>query len=131
MTPNDVLDHYFRSLRAGDLDAALESFTDDTFYSHSAYDPGLEGPTGSRVEAWGKNELKAAWELRGDRDWQHHISVTLAGDHFYLEGEVSSSTSGQVIFSFLSSGRFAADGRIASYVEYDARPPVGATRGFR
>jgi ketosteroid isomerase-like protein len=131
MSANDVLDSYFRNLRAGDLDAALDSFTDDTFYSHSAYDPGASGPTGSRLEAHGKAALKEAWLLRGERDWQHHIEVTIAGDHFFLEGDVSSKTTGQVIFSFLSSGRFAADGRISSYVEYDARPPVGSVRAAR
>jgi len=120
-----VLEEYFSNLRAGRLDEALDSFTPDTFYSHSAYDPGADGPTGVRQEAWGRDALRRMWELRQQRNWQHHIEASFVDDRFFLEGEVVDGATGEPVFSFLSSGRFSPDGLISSYVEYDTRPPVG------
>jgi hypothetical protein len=120
-----IVETYLSHLRAGRLGEALESFTEDTFYSHSAYDPGASGPTGVRQEAWGKAALQRMWELRAKRDWRHHVEATVIGDRFFLEGEVVEGSTGEPVFSFLSSGRLSPEGLICSYVEYDTRPPVG------
>lgn len=123
-----ILESYFHHLRAGNFEEAVTSFTDDAFYSHNAYDPGSDGPTGSRLEARGHSAILRMWNLRGERDWQQQMEVTVVGDKFFLEGDVTARTTGERFMTFLSSGRFAADGRIEYYVEYDSRPPVGSAR---
>jgi len=115
---------YFERLAAGDFTGAAECFTADCFYSHPPYDPGADGPTGRRLEATSREELRDLFALRGERDWHHETRTTTVGDSFFVEGVVRDGTSATVL-SYLSSGLVGADGLIERYVAYDSRPAVG------
>lgn len=120
----DIAKKYFGHVVEGDFEAAAECFSPDVFYSHEAYDPGTDGPTGRRMEARGRAELVRMLNMRGPRRWKHHMRVDTVGDRFFIEGTMTDEDDAPV-FSFVSVGTLTSDGLIQSYIEYDARPPVG------
>lgn len=128
MTLPDIVTTYFQLLAGGDFDGAAACFTEDGFYSHPAYDPGAEGPTGGRLEARGRAAIARQFRIRGDRAWTHETVADTVGSRFYVEG-VARDGSGVPVLSFLSVG-VLADGLIASYVAYDSRPPVGSSKSL-
>jgi hypothetical protein len=121
--PPSVTD-YFTHLAAGRFVDAAACFSEDVFYSHEAYDPASDGPTGSRLEAEGREALAAMFGLRAVRDWRHEITPTVVGARFFIDGRVFDAQ-GAPVLSFLSVGELDESGLISSYLEYDTRPAVG------
>jgi hypothetical protein len=115
---------YFEHLTAGRFAEASGCFGESAFYSHPAYDPDLTGPTSRRMEAWGREAIQRLFEARGPRAWTHSSRSDTVGDRFYVEGRVT-DRAGSELLSYLAVGRVGEDGLLASYVAYDARPPVG------
>lgn len=122
-----LVNDYFVHLAAGRLFEATQSFAEDVFYSHEAYDPGTQGPTSTRLEARGRQALLRMFHLRAERprSWRHEYEATMAGDKFFIHGRAIDADDKPVL-SFLAEGRFDSAGLISSYVEYDTRPPVGS-----
>ena len=124
MTLPDIVATYFTLLSSGRFEEAAACFTPDGFYSHPAYDPESDGPTGSRLEARGREAIARLFGIRGERNWTHDTRSDTIGDRFYVDG-VARLEDGVEILSFLSVG-LLDDGLIASYIVYDSRPPVGS-----
>lgn len=119
-------DRYFAHLAAGRFDEAAACFSENGFYSHPAYDPEGSGPTSRRMEATGRHAIRALFEARGKREWVHESRSDSVGDRFYVEGRVREGAGAiEELLSYLAVGTLDADGRIASYIAYDARPPAG------
>lgn len=116
---------YFDHLASGRFEDAARCFSADGFYSHPAYDPGASGPTATRLEARGRDEIRKLFELRGVRAWTHESRSDTIGSRFYVEGRVREAD-GSILLSYLAAG-LLVDGLISRYVAYDARPPVGDT----
>lgn len=126
MSLPEIATEYFGHLSSGRFAQAAACFSEDGFYSHPAYDPGLPGPTGRRLEARGRREIEAVFELRGDRDWHHELTSDTVDRRFYVNGVVRTSE-GALLLSYLSVGELDEHGLIARYEAYDSRPPIGST----
>jgi hypothetical protein len=112
-----VLDAYFEHLEAGRFEAAADCFSADCLYSHPPYAPGA-----GRVEFRGRAELLAGFVARGNRPYEHEISVALQhGSECLLEGTATGTALGG---SFVSSLSLDADGRIRRYAAFYCEPPV-------
>lgn len=67
MSANEVLDSCFRNLPTGSIDAALENLTEDTVYSHGAYEPGtrVRPPPASTRMARPSQETRGSYVVSG------------------------------------------------------------------
>lgn len=128
MTLPEIVTRYFSHLSAGHFAEAAACFSDDGFYSHPPYDPGVDGPTGRRLEARGRRQIEAVFELRGHRDWHHQLTADTVGRRFYIDGVVKLAD-GDLLLSYLSVGELDDAGLIKKYVAYDSRPAVGLSEG--
>jgi ketosteroid isomerase-like protein len=118
-----VLERYLSSLEAYDLDATLDCFTEDVFYSHPPY--GHE-PDGARHEVSNRTDLAKLFELRGNLGPHHRIDLVLAeGEECLAAGSVE--LDGKTVGTFVSRFTMTSGGKIARYAAYASVPPVGAT----
>jgi ketosteroid isomerase-like protein len=118
-----VLERYLSSLEAYDLNATLDCFTEDVFYSHPPY--GHE-PDGARHEVSNRTDLAKLFKLRGKRDLHHLIDLVLAEEEECLAAG-SVEEDGATVGTFVSRFTITSGGQIARYAAYASLPPVGAT----
>jgi ketosteroid isomerase-like protein len=118
-----VLERYLSSLEEYDLDATLECFTEDVFYSHPPYP---NEPGGPRHEVSGKAGLAALFAERGKRSGHHRIELVLSeGRECLAAGSVE--VDGVQAATFLARFTLSDTGQIARYAAYASFPAVGAT----
>jgi ketosteroid isomerase-like protein len=119
----DVVSRYLTALDSYDLDAALECFTTDVFYSHPPYSA-TEG--NDRHEVVGRESLRRLFEFRGPKQIRYELDHTaIQGNRGFVEAHFSTDRGDG---SFVSVVELAQDGRIQFYAAYRSIPPVGKTR---
>lgn len=120
-TVRATAERYFSALRAFDLDAVVDCFTEDAFYSHPPYDPSAD----RRAEATGRPAIATMLrDERGDRPIVQEVRhCVVDGDIAYIEG-TARVDSGDA-FQWVSSVRVAPDGRFRRYVSFASYLPVG------
>jgi ketosteroid isomerase-like protein len=117
-----VLERYLSSLEAFDLDATLDCFTEDVFYSHPPYPHESGGP---RHEVSGRADLAALFAERGKRSAHHRVEIVLAdGPECLAAGSVE--LDGATVATFTARFTLSGTGQIARYAAYASFPPVGA-----
>jgi hypothetical protein len=122
-----VLQRYLSSLEAHNLDAALDCFTEDVFYSHPPYP---HEPDAARHEVSNRTDLAKLFEVRGNLPQHHRIDLVLAEGHECLAAgsvEVDGATAG----TFVSRFTMTSGGQIARYAAYASVPPVFASLADR
>lgn len=118
-----VLERYLSSLEEYDLDATLECFTEDVFYSHPPYP---HEANGARHEVTDKAALAELFGRRGKQSAHHRIDLVLReGSECLAAGSVERD--GETAGTFLARFTITDDERISSYAAYASFPPVGAT----
>jgi ketosteroid isomerase-like protein len=118
-----VLERYLSSLEAYDLDATLDCFTEDVFYSHPPY---AHEPDGPRHEVSNRTDLAELFKLRGKLRVHHRIDLVLAeGEECLAAGSVD--LDGATMGTFVSRFTMTSGGQITRYAAYASLPPVGAT----
>jgi hypothetical protein len=112
---------YFHELEAGNMEQAVQYFTDDCLYAHPPYGKGLP-----RVEFRGHEELMAGFQHRGTQPKRHFVPVSIQrGPHLLFEGHVwVDGTEDGRTESFISSASLAPDGRVRRYLAYVCEPMV-------
>ena len=115
-----MLDRYFRSLTAGDFEAACACFSDDCLYSHPPY-----SARAARAEFRSRAELLAGFQsVRGARPslLPRIVCCVQDGTHCFVEGVVDGDPPRG---SFVSSVALDRDGLIRRYVAFysDSRVP--------
>lgn len=120
-----VVEQYLRSLEAFDLEAVLDCFTEDAFYSHPPYRHG-EG-AGRRHEVTGRLDLRELFEQRGHRPDVHHevLAAAIHGATGFVAGTFG-PIGERAAGSFVSTVTLSPDGKIAAYAAYSSVPAVGA-----
>ncbi|MBS1676596.1 MAG: nuclear transport factor 2 family protein [Actinobacteria bacterium] len=117
----EQIGRYFHELELGDMEAAMQCFTEDCLYAHPPYGKGLP-----RVEFRGHAELKAGLDHRGTQPKRHFVPVSIQrGPHLLFEGHVwVDGTEDGRTESFMSSASLAPDGRVRRYLAYVCEPMV-------